>query len=74
MEDMVTVIDGRAEIVTEVEQSAPLLRQYLSIEFSALLAERDFLEALPGHLLPDAVSQQRVHIVLRRIQQLVGRL
>lgn len=74
IEDMVTVIDGRAEIVTEVEQSAPLLRQYLGNEFSALLAERDFLEALSGHLLPDAVSEQRVHIVLRRIQQLVGRL
>jgi hypothetical protein len=35
-----------------------------------LLADRDFMEALPGHLLPDAASQQRVRIVVDRLQQL----
>ena len=71
VEDIVTVVDGRAEIVAEVEQTAPSLQQYLSAEFSRLLLERDFLEALPGHLLPDAVSQQRIRIVLTRMQQIV---
>ena len=73
VEDIVTVLDGRPEIVVEVQQAAPSLQQYLSAEFSALLAERDFLEALPGHLLPDAVSQQRIPIVLQRMQQIVRR-
>jgi predicted nucleotidyltransferase len=73
VEDIVTVLEGRPEIVEEVHQAAPSLQQYLSDEFSALLAERDFLEALPGHLLPDAVSQQRIPIVLQRMQQIVKR-
>ena len=43
--------------------STPLpsdLQKYLSDEFRALLSNRDFREALPGHLLPDAASQQRL--------------
>ena len=74
LEDIVTVVDGRPEIIAEVQQSEISLQQYLSSEFSALLAERDFLEALPGHLLPDAVNQQRARIVLSRMQQIVGRM
>jgi len=73
IEDIVTVLDGRPEIVAEVQRSTASLRQYLEDEFSGLLSERDFLEALPGHLLPDAVSQQRIRIVLDRVRQIVGR-
>jgi predicted nucleotidyltransferase len=73
IEDIVTVIDGRPETVVEVERCQTSVWQYLTGEFSALLAERDFLQALPGLLLPDAVSQQRVSIVLDRIRQIVGR-
>jgi len=73
VEDIVTVVDGRREIVAEVEQTAPSLQQYLADEFSALLAERDFLEALPGHMLPDVASQQRIRIVLTRMQQIIGK-
>ena len=73
IEDIVTVLDGRQEIVAEVQRSTASLRQYLEDEFSGLLSERDFLEALPGHLLPDAVSQQRIRIILDRVRQIVGR-
>jgi len=73
IEDIVTVLDGRQEIVAEVQRSTVSLRQYLEDEFSGLLSERDFLEALPGHLLPDAVSQQRIRIILDRVRQIVGR-
>lgn len=71
LEDIVTVMDGRPETVAEVQQCEPLLRQYLKDEFSGLLSERDFLEALPGHLLPDAASQQRIRVVLDRMR-LIG--
>lgn len=73
VEDIITVLDGRPEIVAEVQRSAAPLQQYLKDEFSGLLSERDFLEALPGHLLPDAVSQQRIRLVLDRVRQIVGR-
>jgi hypothetical protein len=29
------------------------------------------MDALPGHLLPDAASQQRIGIVIGRIQQII---
>jgi predicted nucleotidyltransferase len=71
VEDIVTVLDGRSEIVQEVQVAEVPLRQYLSDEFRTLLSNRDFLEALPGHLLPDVASQQRTGLVVERIRQLV---
>jgi hypothetical protein len=71
LEDIVAVLDGRPEIVSEVQQSVLQLRQYLSDEFVSLLATPDFLDALPGYLLPDAANQQRRGIVLRRIRSFV---
>lgn len=71
LEDIITVIDGRGEITQEVRLSEPGLRQYLSGEFRGLLSSRDFLEALPGHLLPDAASQQRAGLVLGRMRDMV---
>lgn len=70
LEDIVTVIDGRPEIGVEVEQSDFAIRQFLRTEFSGLLNERDFLDALPGHLLPDRTSQQRLPIVVERLRRI----
>lgn len=70
LEDIVTVIDGRPEIVGEVHLAPGDLQEYIRDEFGKLLSNRDFLDALPGHLLPDAASQQRVGLVLKRLQQM----
>lgn len=70
LEDIVTVIDGRSEIVEEVHFARPDLRTYLRDNLRSLLSERDFLDALPGHLLPDAASQQRLGLILRRMKRL----
>jgi hypothetical protein len=67
----VTVIDGRPEIVDEVHLAPPDLQKYLSDESGALLSNRGFLDALPGHLLFDAASQQRAGLVLGRMKQLI---
>ncbi len=70
LEDIVAVLDGRPEIVDEVRQSDSQLRRYLSDKFVSLLTTPDFLDALPGYLLPDAASQQRLGIVLERVRSL----
>ncbi len=70
LEDIVTVIDGRAELVDEVRDSPVDLRKYLSDAFRELLSNRNFVEALPGHLLPDLASQQRVSLVVERMKKL----
>ena len=72
LEDIVTVIDGRPEIVSEIIQASEALKDYLVASCSGLLKERDFLDALPGHLLPDAASQSRSVIVIDRVKAIVG--
>jgi hypothetical protein len=37
-----------------------------------LLTAPGFLDALPGYLLPDAASQSRIDIVLRRLEELAS--
>lgn len=68
MEDIIYVIDGRAEIVAEVAAAAPPLGQYLQTQFASLLADRNFNEAISGFLPGDAVSQARIPRIIRRLQ------
>jgi hypothetical protein len=70
MEDIVTVIDGRPELIEEVGGSELELRTFLGREVTDLLGNRNFIDALSGHLLPDIASQQRRQIVLQRMRQL----
>jgi hypothetical protein len=67
-----TLIDGRPEIIEEVKLTQNEVRDYLSQQFVGLLQNRLFLEALPGHILPDAASQQRVPILMERIRSLAN--
>ena len=71
LEDIVTVIDGRPELAHEVHLGPADIQKYLSDEFGASLSNRDFLDALPGHLLLDTASQQRAGLILKRMKQLI---
>lgn len=71
LEDIITVIDGRAELADEISLSEPELKRHLSEEFRTLLENPHFRDALPGLLLPDAASQQRITIVRDRIQRII---
>ena len=72
LEDLIFVIDGRSTIVEEVQTEAPLLREYLRTEIKGLLTTPGFIDALPGYLLPDAASQARLGIVLRRVEAMTS--
>lgn len=72
IEDIITVLDGRSEIVSEVRQTNEELRDYLAQRCTMLLEERDFLDALPGHLLPDAASQGRSALIIDRLRKIAG--
>lgn len=67
MEDIITLLDGRPEIVGEVRNAPEDVKAFLSKKFGEFLNNRSFLDALPGHLLPDSASQQRVPILMERI-------
>lgn len=72
LEDIVSVIDGRPELLDEIHIAPADLQTYLSDEFRHLLSNRNFLDALAGLLLPDVASQQRAGLVLGRMKKLVG--
>lgn len=70
MEDLVAVLDGRPEVVAEVEQAGAELRAFLRDVFASFLDQRAFLDAVPGHLPPDAASQARISMVLQRAREI----
>lgn len=72
LEDIITVLDGRPEVVEEVRHAPENLRAFLSKVFTAWLDLDDFLDGLPGLLLPDAGSQARAPVILDRMHRIVA--
>ena len=70
MEDIITIIDGRPELIDEIRASSDVLRKYLATEFTKEMGSDDFREAIPGHLLPDESSQARLPIIIQRLEQI----
>ena len=68
LEDIVAVIDGRAEIIDEISKSDGTVKSYLANAFQELTKNQHFLDALPGHLNYGQIQQERAQIVLARIQ------
>jgi predicted nucleotidyltransferase len=50
LEDIVTVVDGRAKIVEEMTNSPANVRTYVATGFSEFIRHQDFDDALLGHL------------------------
>ncbi len=73
LEDIVTVVDGRPQIVEEVAAAAADVRGYIVSQIEALMDNPDFIDALPGFLLPDAASQARRGLLESRLRALFNR-
>lgn len=58
--DLISVIDGRDELIDECRCVDADLKDYLRKWMRRLLATPAFLDALPGHLPGDAASQARL--------------
>jgi hypothetical protein len=72
LEDLLAVVDGRPELVDEIQAADNTLRRYLATEVRDLLERQEFLDALPGSLMPDAASQARLPLLLSRLQQIAA--
>ena len=70
LEDIVTVIDGRRTVVDEVGASDSDVRRYIGEEIRKLLSNREFMNALPGYVLGDEVSQARIPIIVDGMKSL----
>lgn len=69
-EDLVAVLDGRAETDAEIQVATPALKAFLQQNFTAWLANPAFTAALPGHLEPgrDRLLLQRLRSVLAAME------
>jgi hypothetical protein len=72
LEDVVTVIDGRPEIIDEVSSAPEDVRDYIATAFQELMANRAFADALPGFLLPDSATQARLPLLRERLTALAS--
>lgn len=72
MEDIITLLDGRPELAEDVMTAPEEVRIFLARTFNSFIQNRDFLDALPGHLLPDYASQQRIPLLMKKIRQIAG--
>jgi predicted nucleotidyltransferase len=70
MEDIITILDGRPEIISEIRSSSDDLKDFLSRTFRTLLVNDEFLDSIPGHLSPDRASQTRLPLLIKRLGEI----
>lgn len=71
LEDVLSVVDGRPEIVDDIAKAEPRLRSYLAAVFERLLADEGFLNALPG-LIVEGSPADRSPLVLERLRTIAA--
>jgi hypothetical protein len=70
--DIVTLLDGRAELLDEVAGADEPVRSYIRDAVAQLLADPRLMDGLAGAMRGDAASQERVDLViLPRLRNLV---
>ena len=72
LEDVISIVDGRVELVGEIRGARNDVRSYLAQGIARLRSESAFLDALPGYLPADAASQERIIIVLARLKEIAS--
>jgi hypothetical protein len=70
--DLIAAVDGRADLIGEIWASAADVRSYLAEKGKNLIWIRGSNDALPGHLPPDAASQECVPIVILKLEEIAS--
>jgi hypothetical protein len=66
LEDLISIVDGRSELLDELRKAPEDVRLYIADSFNRLLKIDEFLDALPGHI----IDQSRETILLSRLEQI----
>ena len=64
LEDLITVVDGRPELLDELRSAPEDVRFYIADTIGQMLKAPQFIDGLPGYLLPDSASQARISRLL----------
>jgi hypothetical protein len=70
LEDIVTLVNGRPTLGSEIAGSATECKEYLSRWFSGILKDSRIMEVIPYHLPPHAAGQSRFPLVLDRMKRI----
>jgi predicted nucleotidyltransferase len=71
LEDILSVVDGRPELVQEFAQADAEVREYVAGVFARLISKEEFLNALPG-LIVEGSPATRSPLVIERLRQIAG--
>ncbi len=72
LDDIVTLLDGRASIVEDVAQADAAIREFVASEFVKIVQHPDFADFLPGHLSGMLGAKQRIPIVAGRFEAITA--
>jgi predicted nucleotidyltransferase len=72
LEDIITVIDGRPEIIEEIHTSDFDVRTYIQDQFNNIMSDKRFIEALPGHLNYGGVLPDRLKLLTEKLNEIVS--
>jgi len=72
MEDLVAVVDTRAELPDEIRSCPSDVRLFVAGIFSDWLTTDEFVESLAGHLAGDDASQARRPLLIERFRQIAA--
>ena len=70
LEDIICLMNGREEVVDEVQGSPQALRLYLAEKFQAWVQHGDFLNAVEGFLVTENEPSARRDIILQRFKHI----
>ena len=71
-EDLIAVLSGRSEIITDLAGANDGLKSYIKKFFLEIYKKAQFELSLPGHLNDGPVTMQRVQMVKKRIQDIMN--
>ena len=70
LEDLITVVDGRPELLEELQSASEDVRSYIAGAIKQMLKAPQFIDGLPGYLLPDSASQARINQLFAGLTQM----
>lgn len=71
IEDVIMILNGRAELMEEIRAATDELKAYLAEQFTKFVGDPDFSDAIQWSLPGDAASQARQKLIIKRIQEII---
>ncbi len=73
LEDLIAIIDGRDELIDEIQDSPQDVIVFICQSISQFLRDNNFEDALAGLLPPDAAGQARLGRLIEKLNLIAGK-